>query len=422
MTTSQSALVPDDWKTLRLKFAASLVTEKTEEESLAKRYVGLEHIESFTGRLLDGRIDGEVGISTAFDQSHVLFGKLRPYLAKVFRPDFAGYCSSEFLVLRPYSLDRGFLFWYCLSDWFLKNVDSSTYGAKMPRAGWDFIGNLRISYPSSPQRQRAIARFLDQRTAAIDVLVQKKERLIELLQERRLALITQAVTRGIDPTAPMKDSGIEWLGRIPAHWVLSRLGFIARVVRGASPRPAGDQRYFHGDHTPWITVGELTEDDRMYLDGTETFLTELGRQASRVVAVGTLLLTNSGATLGIPKITRISGCINDGSVAFLNLAAGVCREYVYYYLLSLTQNYRERLRQGAGQPNLNTELVRSTPFPYPPVAEQQALATAIGAGCQKLDAVLATTRKQIGKLHEYRQALISAAVTGKGDVRVETAA
>lgn len=279
----------------------------------------------------------------------------------------------------------------------------------------------RLPFPP-PREQRAIADFLDRKTRAIDELIRKKERLIELLQEKRQALITQTVTKGLDPTVPMKDSGVPWLGEIPAHWGVRRVGYLSRVVRGASPRPAGDPRYFDGYHIPWITVGEITRDADIYLRETETSLTEEGRDLSRVIPAGTLLLTNSGATLGVPKITCIEGCINDGSVAFLDVSEATTNLYLYWYLTSLTKNLRERIKQGSGQPNLNTDIVKSIPIPLPPLLEQHAVLELIAERVEKVSVARVALDHQIGKLHEYRQALISAAVTGQIDVTDEAAA
>jgi type I restriction enzyme S subunit len=282
--------------------------------------------------------------------------------------------------------------------------------------GGDAIATGVFAMPPEPE-QRAIAAFLDRETARIDALVAKKERLIELLQEQRTALITRAVTKGLDPNVPMKDSGVEWLGEIPAHWEVKKIGHVARVVRGASPRPAGDPSYFGGDAVPWIAVADLTKDTSKYLLETESYLTQEGEQQSRRVEDNTLLLTNSGATLGVPKITKISGCINDGSVAFIDLATSVRIDYLYWFLASMTDNFRERIKQGSGQPNLNTDIVRSTPIPICPPEEQEEIVDLIESQTARIDSLIRIICDAIDRLKEFRTALISAAVTGKIDVR-----
>jgi type I restriction enzyme S subunit len=288
------------------------------------------------------------------------------------------------------------------------------------------IGTLVIAIPPASE-QYSICNFLDTKTAQIDTLVRKKEELIEKLQEKRSALILRTVTRGLPPEAArpaglephpkMKHSGVPWLGAIPGHWQVKKFGYISRVVRGASPRPAGDTRYFDGDFIPWITVGEVTKDEKVYLTSTETMLTEEGATNSRTIRSHTLVLTNSGATLGVPKILSITGCANDGIVAFEGLREDTNKVFLYYYLRSLTENLRDRIKQGSGQPNLNTDIIKAISVPFPPPAEQAAIAAYLDSETTELDALVAKVEMAVERLHEYRSALITAAVTGKIDVR-----
>lgn len=260
--------------------------------------------------------------------------------------------------------------------------------------------------------QTTIADFLDEKTAQIAKLIENKQKLIELLKEERIAIIKQSVTRGIDPNVKLKPSGIEWLGDIPEHWAVSKIYFISKVVRGAAPRPAGDPQYFNGDHTPWITVGEITKDDKKYLTEVEEYLTEEGANQSRFIPNGKLVLTNSGATLGVPKILKIGGCINDGSLAFFNLSERVEIHYLYYFFRSLTELYREQM-SGYGQPNLNTDIVKGTRFCFPDRTEQIEIVNYLEKEINRIFNTISKIEKEIDLLQEYRTALISEVVTGK---------
>jgi type I restriction enzyme S subunit len=176
-----------------------------------------------------------------------------------------------------------------------------------------------------------------------------------------------------EPSAPNTAK----LHPLPEGWCWASIDQISIVVRGASPRPAGDPRFFGGD-IPWITVGMLTRDDHIYFREVVESVTEAGRQASRYIEPDTLLLTNSGATLGVPKITMIGGCINDGSVALQGLDYPE-KLYLYFFLSSLTKSLR-RINQGAAQPNLNTEIVKGITVPLPPRAEQVRI-------CERIEVV-----------------------------------
>ena len=276
------------------------------------------------------------------------------------------------------------------------------------------ISPYRITYPPF-EEQTQIANFLDHETAKIDTLIEKQQQLIKLLKEKRQAVISHAVTKGLNPDAPMKDSGVEWLGEVPEHWVISKFGFISLVIRGGSPRPAGDPTLFNGDYSPWVTVAEITKDEEIYLNETETFLTQIGSEQCRVFSTGTLILSNSGATLGVPKILNIDANANDGVVGFERLQLN--HEFSYYYLSVLTEDLRERIKQGSGQPNLNTDIVKDISVTIPPRNEVDEIVDFIHKMKDKYSRLTVRAQSMINLLQERRTALISAAVTGKIDVR-----
>lgn len=331
----------------------------------------------------------------------------------------SGFCYGNFM--QRLRLKRSLLPKIC---WYLMNNDisrvqldllsNSTTG--LANLNGTLLGELLIPV-ATIQEQTQIARFLDHETAKIDTLIHEQKRLIELLKEKRQAVISHAVTKGLDPDVPMKDSGVEWLGEVPAHWQLSKFGYLSNVVRGGSPRPAGDPSLFNGDYMPWVTVAEITKDESVFLDKTETSLTRLGSAQCRVFKAGTLLISNSGATLGVPKVLNIDANANDGVVGFESLNKTLCIKFAYHYLASLTENLRERIRQGSGQPNLNTEIIRGIVIPLPSPKEQKAIIDFIDAKSSKYSELCREGAATVRTLEERRSALISAAVTGKIDVR-----
>lgn len=205
---------------------------------------------------------------------------------------------------------------------------------------------LPLLLPEKSEQHR-IANYLDRKCSQIDAIITRQQEVIEKLKAYKLSVITEAVTKGLNPDVPMKDSGVEWIGEIPEHWETASISRVVTVVRGASPRPAGDPRYFNGQDVPWITVAEVTKGDGKYITSTESYLTEEGAKYSRVVEKGTLLLSNSGATLGVPKVTLITGCINDGSVAFFDLK--VEQMYLLYIFKSRTLELRKQIKDMGSQ-------------------------------------------------------------------------
>lgn len=204
--------------------------------------------------------------------------------------------------------------------------------------------------------------------------------------------------------------------KIPANWVWTRLQDVFEISRGGSPRPAGDPRYFGGT-IPWITVGEVTKDAGKFLTSTTDTLTEEGSEKSRFVEPGDLLLTNSGATLGVPKISKIRGCINDG-VAVLRLFHSFdINEFAYEFLRAQTHVFR-KVNQGMGQPNLNTPIIAAWHFPLPPLLEQKRIVAKISqlmALCDELECQLRSTASVSRALLEalLQQALASSEVPPK---------
>ncbi|MCF6210968.1 MAG: restriction endonuclease subunit S [Gammaproteobacteria bacterium] len=261
-------------------------------------------------------------------------------------------------IIRSHILDQEYLSYCAKSESFTKHIELECYGGAQENIGKEDIGDIWLAMPAV-EEQTQIATFLDRETQKIDRLIEKQQQLIKLLQEKSQAVISHAVTKGLNPDAKMKDSGVEWLGEIPGHWENKKFSHISMVVRGGSPRPAGDPTLFNGDYSPWVTVAEITSGNEMYLNETNTFLTKKGSEQCRVFKSGTLLLSNSGATLGVPKILNIDANANDGVVGFENLSNDVDIEYAYFYLTTMTDDLRERTKQGAGQPNLNTDIVKN---------------------------------------------------------------
>ena len=192
--------IPAHWEVRRLKTLVANVVEQTKTRQHGETYIALEHIEGWTGRIIESEPDVQFGSQVKrFRAGDVLFGRLRPYLAKVARPDCDGVCVTELLVLRPIdgTIKPSFLERTLRSKPFIDAVTASTYGAKMPRTSWDFIGNMR--YPVPPlAEQDAIARHLDKATASIDAAMENARRQVELLDEYRTRLIADVVAGRVD--------------------------------------------------------------------------------------------------------------------------------------------------------------------------------------------------------------------------------
>ena len=219
--------IPEEWEMSKIRYLVTTRSEKRITDSSVP-YIGLENIESQTGKFVKTGIQVDKSENIVVEIGDVLFGKLRPYLRKYWRATFTSTASSEFLVFQSSELDMNFLYYAIQSDSFIEEVNTSTYGSKMPRASWEYIKNMRIAFPTSLVEQQKIADFLDKKTAQLDKAKALLEEQIQKLKDYRASLIYETVTKGLDKTVPLKDSGIDWIGQVPEGWGVSKLKFILK--------------------------------------------------------------------------------------------------------------------------------------------------------------------------------------------------
>lgn len=201
------------------------------------------------------------------------------------------------------------------------------------------------------------------------------------------------------------------IGSIPGDWALARLGELGVVVRGGSPRPAGDPRFFNGNYIPWLTVASLTNipSEKLFVTDTATMLTEEGAKRSRTLQDGTLVIVNSGAkTLGVAKILSITCCANDGIAALINQHRGDKR-FICYFLNGQIKRLREVVAAGNDQLNLNTGRIALIEIPFPGEAEQSAIAETLN----DMDALLRALDRLIAKKRGLKQAAMQQLLTGQ---------
>lgn len=200
------------------------------------------------------------------------------------------------------------------------------------------------------------------------------------------------------------------IGELPCDWDVKLLGELGLIVRGSSPRPAGNPRFFNGRFIPWLTVAALTNIPEHQLDVTETVgrLTEEGAKRSRVLHPNTLIIANSGATLGVAKLLRIRCCANDGIAAIIEQRQGH-KIFLCQYINTQTDHLRSVLATGNGQPNLNTKLIREIRVPFPPLPEQRAIAEALS----DVDGLIGALDKLIAKKRAIKLAAMQQLLTGK---------
>lgn len=283
-------------------------------------------------------------------------------------------------------------------------------GATVESIEHEFLANSRVPLPPLPE-QAAIVRFLDYVDRRIRRYIRAKQKLIKLLEEQKQAIIHRAVTRGLDPNVRLKPSGVEWLGDVPEHWEVRKLGSLFQR-RGSGTTPSGD--HYYGGEIPWVMTGDLNDG---LVNTTKRTVTNAAVQelsALQVYQRGALIVAMYGATIGKTGVLLMEACTNQAccvlaepsesvSVGFLQAVVKVAKPHL------IEQSY------GGGQPNINAEIVRALRVPVPPRSEQEEILRAIAE--HSGDSAMIRAAREIELIREYRTRLIADVVTGKLDVR-----
>ena len=335
---------------------------------------------------------------------------------------YAGAIAGYDMVLTPKKGFSPFFAWQILSA----EVRELQFGfhrlrAAQPHLNAEELKETIVVVPPLPEQQ-AIASFLDRETAKIDALIAKKERLIELLQEKRTAIISHAVTKGLDPTVPMKNSGIECLGKIPRHWNIIKLGRLCNVTKLTGFEytkfwktiPEGDIIALRG-----LNI----KNNRLILDDVERISSELSNQLFRSkLFAGDIVFPCTG-TIGNGALIEEDNKFHiNQNIAKITPGSKLNSKFTLYVLISQNMQYQiSYLNASDFQPVLLIGTIRDIKLQIPPKIEQDSIVDWLDRKTFQIDALINKTHTSIEQLKEYRTALISAAVTGKIDVRNEVA-
>ncbi len=357
---------------------------------------------------------------TAFEDGDIVLAKVTPCFENgniAIVDDLTsgkGFGSSELFVIRVTAAERRFLFYYFQSSNFKQNGEASMTGAGgLKRVSPDVLRHQYMPFPSQ-EVQCLIANYLDRETARIDGLIAEKERMLALLNEKRAALISRIVTRGLDPSAPLKPSGQEWLGEIPAHWEIQPIKYLTVVGNGSTPS-VENADYWDDEGYPWlnssvVNVSPVVEASRFV---TETALREchLPKIQPPAVLVG---ITGQGKTRGMASVLGIEATINQ-HLAFIKPRTHDLDTDFLYYLLGHAYAFIRSDSDGAGSTKgaITCEQLANMKIPLPPGDEQIEICTRIRRSLDVSKPLRSEIRISLGLLTERRSALITAAVTGQ---------
>lgn len=469
---SDKGSLPDGWAKASIgDVTVNKIPQVVPDKKLDFIYIDISSIDNNIKEIISPKkLHGEQAPSRArqlITVNDVLVSMTRPNLnAVALVPDLhsKAIASTGFDVLRSIEVEPKWLFLNVRSEEFVREMSTLVQGALYPAVKSKDVRDYRISVPPLNEQKRIVAKIEELQSLSRRAR-EALETVPELLEQLRQSILATAfrgdMTRQWREQNPVAEPASELLKRIrierrkrweateldklkakgltgdklnaqfakrrkrykepepvdttdlpelPEGWCWANIDELSVVVRGASPRPAGDPRFF-GGRIPWITVSQLTTNGAPFLYGVEASLTEEGMAKSRFVEKDTLLLTNSGATLGVPKITKIGGCINDGIAAMLFIDYPI-KLYLYYYFQTLTNKLR-KINQGAAQPNLNTEIIRNIAIPLPPVFELNEVLKKIETKLQRCEKTISLQLNLAKDLEYLEQSILSKAFSGE---------
>ncbi|MGL1892170.1 MAG: restriction endonuclease subunit S [Spirochaetaceae bacterium] len=322
--------------------------------------------------------------------------------------------NSGVFVVRPLKNNyiSRFYFWLLQSDVFKTFVDYNKIGSTIVHLYQDTFVNFDYAMPYFSE-QSNIDDFLTIETSKIDTLIGKQQKLIELLKEKRQAVISHAVTKGLNPDTPMKDSGVDWLGEVPEHWGIKNYRYATQIYRGKfGHRPRNDQRFYNGVY-PFIQTGDVANAGKKITTYKQT-LNERGISVSQKFPAGTLVMTIA-ANIGDTAVLGFEAYAPDSIVGF-KPNSNIDLEYLRYSLNAAFPALEQTSTQST-QANLNIDRISAIKAVFPSYEEQQEIVKHIEKFVNISNKADIKIKKAINLLKERRTSLISAVVTGKIDVR-----
>jgi len=301
---------------------------------------------------------------------------------------------------------------YLLNYYDLIKVFYGLGGGVRQSIGFNDIRKLQLPVPPQ-EEQIQIVHYLDNKLAKINKLIKAKKKQIELLKEQKQAIINQAVTKGLDPNAKMKPSGVEWIGEIPIEWEIVPLKRVVKTVKTGSTPEGANQKFYETNGFDWFTPSDFN--DKLFLTSATRQLSELGIEKVKVFPANTVLMIGIGGTMGKVSISK-NECSCNQQINAIICDEKVCESYLAYYLRAKKQHIFDTAKYTT-LPILNQEETKSIPFILQSLTEQQKIISFIEVKTKSIDKTINTIKNEIELITEYRTSLISEVVTGKIDVR-----
>jgi type I restriction enzyme S subunit len=313
-------------------------------------------------------------------------------------------------ILKPLQdVDYEYMYYY------LESIDYNDFitGSAQPKLSQGNLANVDVLRPTLSE-QKAIAVYLDEKTAKIDELMAEKTNQVKDLQSYRTSVITEAVTRGINSDAPLRQSGIDWIGEIPEGWKVVKTSYIYDVIGSGTTPDTNNYDYYGETGYNWLQTGDLNDGEIIQTSKhiTKLAITEKGLKS---YPINSIVIAMYGATIGKLGLLKIETTVNQACCV---LVPSERVDYKYsFYFFQAAKNSLIRYASGGGQPNISQAIIKDFKVTVPPLSEQQEIAAYLDEKTAKIDKLIGELNAQLTELADYKQAVISEAVTGKVDVR-----
>ncbi len=330
--------------------------------------------------------------------------------------DYKATLNPQLIVFKNIKLNSKYFYYLLISDVIQKKIESDTNGGVVGTLTQKAINSYQILQPTDSE-QTQIANYLDHKTQIIDALIEKKEQLIKKLQAQRQAIINEAVTKGLNPNAKLKESGIEWLGKIPEHWEVVKLKFLVsnKLKYGANESAEDENK----EDPRYIRITDFGNDGNLKKNTFKSL--PMDKAEEYLLKEGDILFARSGATVGKTfQFKNYNGlaCFA-GYLIKATVNHKILSDFLYYFTKSnIYENWKNSIFIQATIQNISAEKYNNLEITIPPtIREQQIIINHIKKKANNIDEIIKNSNVQIKKLKVYRQSIISEAVTGKIDVR-----
>lgn len=411
--------IPSHWEMSRVKYVVTyndeVLPESTDKEQEIN-YVEISDVSFEKGVekstiIKFGEAPSRARRVTKIDD--VIISTVRTYLKAIAKIKVDNLIvSTGFAVLHPQLINPHFLFYSLSTSGFLEEVESHSTGVSYPAITATDLVNLSITLPPVAE-QEVIAAYLDDVTGKVDALIAEKRKQVEDIRAYRTSLITETVTHGLNPDAPLRPSGINWLGDIPQHWEIIKSSYVFDNIGSGTTPTSGEDLYYEGGSVNWLQTGDLNDG---VINSTSKKITPFAVKSKNLKFYnkGSVVIAMYGATIAKLGLLNIQTTVNQ-ACCVLTPSTNIYSKYAFYCFYS-AKNELISLASGGGQPNISQATISDFKLPVPPLAEQQAIADFLDAKTAKIDELISELTKQIDELAEYKQAVITEAVTGKVDV------